>query len=124
MKLTQEQLNIVSDLKKVLKPNDIVYTILKHVSSSGMSRVIDCYVIKKNYPVWVGYKMAHLLGHKWNVDKRGMNVRGCGMDMGFAVVYDLASILFKGGDGKTVTGRNGDTKPETDGGYLLKQEWL
>jgi hypothetical protein len=56
--------------------------------------------------------------------REGLRVSGCGMDMGFDIVYNLGRFLFPKGDGKTVTGRNGDTKPETDGGYLLKQEWL
>lgn len=122
--MTPTQKEAVKELQKILKPMDTVYTILKHTSSSGMSRVIDCYVIKKNYPVWIGYKMSKALEYKWNVDKRGLNVRGAGMDMGFAIVYNLARVLFKGGDGKTITGRNGDKKPEKDGGYLLKQAWL
>jgi hypothetical protein len=33
-------------------------------------------------------------------------------------------MLYPKGDGKTITGRNGDIKPETDGGYLLKHIWI
>jgi hypothetical protein len=36
-----EQADAVAELHKLLKPGDTVYTILRHVSSSGMSRVID-----------------------------------------------------------------------------------
>ena len=53
-----------------------------------------------------------------------VSVSGYGMDMGFHMVYSLGRTLYPNGDGKTVTRRNGDTKPETDGGYLLKHEWI
>jgi len=43
---------------------------------------------------------------------------------GFHLIYSLGQTLFPKGDGKTIIGRNGDTKPENDGGYLLKHEWL
>ncbi len=41
-----------------------------------------------------------------------------------AIYYVLGDKLYPNGDGKTVTGRNGDTKAETDGGYLIKHIWL
>ena len=31
----------IANLREILKPGDTVYTILRHVSKSGMSRVID-----------------------------------------------------------------------------------
>jgi hypothetical protein len=43
-----------------------------------------------------------------------------GMDMAFATVYAAGRRLYPKGDGKTITNRNGDKNPETDGGYLLK----
>ena len=122
--IEEERQEAIKYLKKTIKPMDTIYTILNHVSSSGMSRVIDCYVIKKNKPIRISHDVAKATGYKLHKTKDGITVGGCGMDMGFALVYDLASVLFKGGDGKTITGRNGDTKPETNGGYLLKQSWL
>jgi len=54
-----------------------------------------------------------------------LRVGGCGMDMGFSVVYALGEALTEElVKFKIVVGRNGDKKPETDGGYLLNQRWL
>jgi hypothetical protein len=39
-------------------------------------------------------------------------VGGCGMDMGFHVVYSLSGYLFR------------DLNLEGDPGYILKQEWI
>ena len=111
-------------LKKYVKPNDMVYTILRHCSASGMSRAIDVYVIRKNEPKCFSWAVADVLDYKMDKKHEGIKVSGCGMDMGYHLVYSLGRVLFPNGDGKTVTGRNGDTKPETDGGYLLKQRWI
>jgi membrane protease subunit (stomatin/prohibitin family) len=85
-----------------------VYSILRHVSASGMSRRIDFYCIRDNRPVWLSYDIARALDYKQS-DKGGLVVGGCGMDMGFHVVYTLSSVLY------------GHTN---DGGYILKQEWI
>lgn len=90
-----------------LKPGDTVYTICDHVSRSGMSRNIRL-ILKpgtdeERHP---NNAVATLLG--WPL-RRGwhdsIRVSGCGMDMGFHLVYTLSHILF--GDG-----------------YALKQRWL
>lgn len=118
-------------LKDWIKAGDTVYTILRHRSASGMSRIIDCkHVDKQGRITHIGYNVARALGYTWDSQREGMRVGGCGMDMGFHVVYSLGSVLW--GHGKdseaskqgVVTGRNGDTQPETDGGYLLKHSWL
>lgn len=101
-----------------------IYCILNSVSRSGMTRIITPYVIIKNVPCFVGCLIAELLDLKRDLHSGGVKVSGCGMDMGFWLVYEVGSVLYKGGDGKTITGRNGDKKPETDGGYLLKHIWL
>ena len=128
-----QKLEALEMLRKWLKPGDTVYTIIRHVSQSGMSRVISIVVtlppkkkgdrpsmIHPNYAVAAacGYTLVTKNGHE------GLRVGGCGIDMGFSVVYNLAATLWPGGDGKFTTGRNGDKGPETDGGYLLRQEWL
>ena len=53
---------------------------------------------------------------------------GCGMARGFATVYSLAAGMYGRGDRCEpygyVRGRNGDTEPETDGGYMLGHQWI
>lgn len=128
MKTTKEQ---KEEARKILleqigiKPGDIIYSIVRKVASSGMSRQIDFYYIRKKSgrPHWISPRISQILGY--SVTAGGaLKVRGCGMDMCFKVVYDLASQLWPGGDGKYKTGRNGMTGAETDGGYLLKSETL
>lgn len=82
----------------VLKPDDTVYTVLRRVSRSGMQRTIDMVVFKDGSPRWIGYAAAQLLGDRWDAKKRdGVIVHGCGMDMGFDLVYRLSTTLFNDG---------------------------
>lgn len=135
MKYTkEEQAAAKARLLEVVKPGDTIYTILRHRSSSGMSRVIDLKVIAKDTKesepriMHIGYNAAIVLGLSYDTDREGVKVGGCGMDMGFHLVYSLGSLLFGRGEERKKlnhhTGRNGDTGPETDGGYLLRHSWL
>lgn len=139
MKHTKEEItDAKARLLKTLKAGDTVYTILRHCSSSGMSRVIDLIVIEKGntnskgkaYPRSIAHDASIVLGMNMHKNHYGITAGGCGMDMGFHLVYSLGSVLWghgKDGDAvkqKFVTGRNGDTGAETDGGYLLRHSWL
>jgi len=109
-------------LREMLKPGDTVYTILRHVSRSGMTRGIDCYLIADNRPVWITGYVGHAIGSPqpeeyWR-KSMGLKVGGCGMDMGFHVVYTLSRVLFPEGSHAAIQTHNGD------GGYALKHEWL
>ena len=126
------QIESENRLREIINPKDKIYCILRSVSKSGMSRRIDFYKFvaegDKIDKIFLTSSIADYLGYSYTVDDwrqgKGLRVGGCGMDMGFSVVYNLGYRLFKGGDGVTVTGRNGDTNPETDGGYLLNYEWI
>lgn len=115
-----------NELRKIVnKGGRKVYCLLRHVSQSDMSRRISFFSIYKNEPLCLDWYIESAeIGYKRNKSKEGLDIGGCGMDMGFSVVYNLGMALYPKGDGKTVTGRNGDTKPETDGGYLFKSIWL
>ena len=104
-----------------MKAGETVYTILKHRSNSGMLRYIDAFVIRNE------------IGYKWNSDKSGFKVGGCGMDMGFSLVFNISRVLFKeficiGQDCPANDHLNGDRDysphKHTDGGYALTQRWL
>ena len=89
-----------------------VYTILRHVSSSGMSRDISLLVADREGRISdITYYAADALGDRLieRNGSRAIRVNGCGMDMGFHLVYNLSSVLFHGQD---------------RAGYILKQEWL
>lgn len=94
----REKADAVDQLRKIVKAGDVVYTVLRKVSSSGMSRQIDVYVIRDNKPRWLTGLVAKACGYRRADRGHGpLVVGGCGMDMGFAVVYDLSSVLFRNG---------------------------
>lgn len=105
-------------LRETIAPGDTVCTILRRVARSGMSRRIDLCVVRAADPVdvrYLTYHAARLIG--WGDSKTnngaGMPVSGCGMDMGFHLVYTLSAILFRG-----------DPRVTGDPGYALKHRWL
>jgi hypothetical protein len=114
-------------LHKFLQPGDTVYTVIRKVSTSGMSRKIDLYTFKDNRKIYLTGYAAVLLGYSRDIRSGALSVSGCGMDMGFHVVYSLSRVLFPDGfklaEGQR--GRNGDMSGyDNDGGYALRQEWI
>jgi hypothetical protein len=90
-----------------------VLTLNRHVSSSGMSRDISVFYVKDNQILNITYSVAKAMGWKL-VERNGsraIKVGGCGMDMGFHLVYTLSWVLYRG----TI---------ESDPGYYLNQAWL
>ena len=108
-------------LLKWLKPGDTVKTVIRNCSRSGMSRSIT--LIAPNCEN-IDYYVATVIGSKIDDNHGGIKIGGCGMDMGFALVYELGRVLWPNGDGKYTCERNRDKGPEKDGGYLLNQRWL
>lgn len=101
----RESREAIAELRKYMKPGTTVLTILRRVSPSGMSRLIDVHVIVDNEPLHFTWTTAKALG--WSYDRRheALKVQGCGFDAGFDTVYHLSHLL------------HGD-------GYALKQRWL
>lgn len=94
-----KQKEIIKELKKAFPKGSTAYTKLIHCSQSGMTRIIGVIGIKKNEPNYYSYKVGELLDYK-HADKfgeYGVKVGGCGMDMGFHLIYQLSSILYKDG---------------------------
>ncbi len=85
------------DLRKLCPPNTTVYTILRHVSRSGMTRDLDLYVMEDNQPRRITYSACLASGQSYNRNAEAMRVGGCGMDMGFHAVYVLSSSLYPDG---------------------------
>ena len=83
-------------LLKLLKPGDTVYTKLNHVSRSGMLRSIDVYIFRDNAPLRLTYDVGLVTGYKHHKDG-GLKLHGCGMDMGFSLVYNLSRALYGSG---------------------------
>lgn len=110
--INQDKKEIKINARKLLrKGRYTVYSIVRHVSNSGMSRVIDFFVIVDNKPRNITYLMEDLLDYKYDKYNSGIKVGGCGMDMCFHCVYSLSGELYK-------------TSPnhESDGGYKLNSK--
>lgn len=110
----------LKELRKILKPNSTVYTVLRSVSKSGLSREISAFAIQKGKLRNLDCLIADAIGHA--VGNQGIKMNGCGMDAGFALVYSIGSALWQKGTAKPHGMRNG--KPDRGGGYALKQQWV
>lgn len=107
----QEQLE---NLRKWFPIGSTVYTILRHVSATGMSRDISIVCIHPEEhgtgTRWIShpnYAVSKVLRLRL-VTKNGsdaVRVGGCGMDMGFHLVNSLGYAIY-------------------NDGYALKHEWL
>lgn len=142
IRLTEAE-EAAAQLRDWVKPGDTIYTVLRHVSASGMSRNIDFYkfvtvdksgrIDKLNLTYNIG-----LLGigrlEQYNA---GLFLGGGGMDMGFHAVYSLSRILYR--DAFTCIGKkcpsndhtNGMRRPtratkykHSDAGYAINHEWI
>jgi hypothetical protein len=110
-------------LLESLKPGDTVQCVLRHVSRSGMYRVIDFYKADDGDMLYLSGLMKDLgIGEQPRGTRDGVGVGGCGMDMGFSCVYELGHMLWPEGTEKPHGTRNGE--PDRDGGYALKHHWL
>lgn len=93
-----EREEAIALLRETLKPGSTVYTSVAHVSRSGMSREIKLYAIEGGEPAWLSGLVARAVGLR--LGKRdGVIMGGCGMDMGFAAVYELSATLYPDGFG-------------------------
>lgn len=124
-------------LRSLIAPGDTIYTILRHTSSSRMTRWISLVIIDPTLhrPREITYLAAPLLGMKYpDANHDGLKVGGCGMDMGFHLVYSLGRAMFP--DSFYCVGErcpandhfNGDRDYtphlHSDGGYAFWHAWL
>lgn len=109
-------------LLSILKPGQFVYTILRHVSASGMSRRISLAVVEAGEITPIDYYVSKLCGYTRDPKAQGLKISGCGMDMGFEMVYQLGEALWPNGTDAPHGTRNG--APDSAGGYALKHRWL
>lgn len=133
-KISQTEIdNEKKELKEILKPGDTVYTILRSCSRSGMSRSISLYIFPDGEPRMLDWAVCKICGYSLDKNK-GVKIGGCGMDMGFTLVYALSDALY--GDGYKCLGKGcpsnfhvnnrieGATEPIHTDGYAIKHRWL
>ena len=92
-------------LKKHFPKGATVWLVIRQVSRSGMYRHISCHSVHDSEVSWLSYHVAKVLKWTYKEKTHSVGVGGCGMDMGFHLVYNLASILY-------------------DDGYALKQRYI
>lgn len=122
----KEREEALQHLRDILKPGDEVRTILRHVSRSGMLRSISPIFKDNDLSYWFSKALD------WPLHKTGgVSVGGCGMDMGFHLVYTLSRCLWREGFdciGKDCPSNDHfnreEKKHHSDGGYGLRQRWL
>lgn len=94
----------VADLKDLIGEGDRIYTLVRSVSASGMSRRISVFVVKDGNLLDIDWLLVRAeIGSARGV-KRGMYIQGSGMDMCFKVTYDIGMRLY--GNGYSLTNTN------------------
>ncbi len=101
------QAQAIEDLKLWLPFGAEIYTLVKSVSKTGMSRQISLYVVQEGSIKEIDYFVARALDRPRG---KGVRITGCGMDMGFALVYELGRALYP--------------DEGADSGYSLRHRWL
>ena len=116
MKQTKKQIEAqeIADAIHALKnlgceDGTTIYTTIRSVAKSGMSRAISCFIIVtdsdgSNYIQSIDYFVGIALGLKRHKDG-GVIVSGSGMDMGYKIVSELSHLIIADE-------------------YALKQRWL
>lgn len=97
-----------------------VWTMVRHVSASGMVRWLTPVIVRDGQPVRLGFRAATALGWGWSDRYEGVKVDGAGMDMGFHLVYTMSRAMFANGTSPRIDGGT----PLTDSGYVLNSERL
>jgi hypothetical protein len=123
-----EQAEAVERLREILKPGDTVYTILRHVSKSGMLRHVSPVKMTDDGPWYLTYWVAKAAGYKTaSGASYAVKMTGCGMDMGFALVYALSRVLEENapdGSGWTPEDVEKAVPGTPHSGYALNHRWL
>ena len=93
-----ETAEAIGRLLSELTPGRTVYTKITHVSRSGMSRSIECYLAQgRDNLTDITWHVARAMNARLDPRHGGVIMGGCGMDMGFALVYNLGRTLYPNG---------------------------
>tara|TARA_R100000657_G_C4577733_1_gene41074 strand:+ start:268 stop:582 length:315 start_codon:yes stop_codon:yes gene_type:complete len=104
MEYKSDKERAVEFLKDWFPKGSTAHTTVVHVARSGMSRHIKVFAISGDRIQNISYYVSKLLG--WRLTKNdAVFVSGCGMDMGFHLIYTLSSKLY-------------------EDGYAIKQSWV
>lgn len=94
-----DRADAITKLRALFPPGSTVYTVLRRVARSGMSRHISVVAHDTDGPSDVTWLVARALDVRMDRDTGGLKVSGCGMDMGFHVAYNMSRCLYSAGYG-------------------------
>lgn len=112
----------VASLRETIQPKQVVCTILRSASASGMSRTLSVVTVGADGQIHdITGSVAVALGER-TTDRGYIRVGGCGFDVGCDVVYRLGRTIWPAGTPEPHGTRN--SEPDSDGGYALNHRWL
>jgi len=99
---TNDQSPSLEQLRQWMPKGTRVFTILRSVSRSGMRREISVVVFLPgdDRPIHPNHHISQVLGLRRG-KSGGVVLNGCGMDMGFHLIYELAHVLYGDADALT-----------------------
>ena len=80
-------------LISLLSETDTIYTVLRSVSKSGLSRVISFHIVYRGAIIHLNNYIGTVLDYKPSKSRNGLIVKNCGMDMGYHAVTSLLRKL-------------------------------
>ena len=98
MRHTKEDKLLANEtLFRILEKHEKIYCSVKHVANSGMSRHIAFYVADGDKILTITRLIGVILDLPYRERTGGLFISGCGMDMGFHIVYNLGLVMFEDG---------------------------
>ncbi len=84
-----------AEMLRSLPKGTTVYTIVRHVSQSGMSRAISAHIVLDNKIEWLN--LGELLRLKMHKTHHGYVMQGAGMNMAYSVVHNIGRTVHDDG---------------------------
>lgn len=95
---TAEQNEAIASLRENFPVGSTVHVLIRHVSRSGMQHAISVVATDEDGGISdISWQVARAIGWRIHPRQPGVKVDGCGMDMGYHLVYTLSTVLH--GDG-------------------------
>lgn len=80
-------------LIKLLSKKNTIYSLVRHISKSGMCREIDFFCCENNDLVRITYEISKVLKSK--IGKTGgIRIKGCNTDLTIGLINELSMSLF------------------------------
>ena len=118
----QIDLKTLENLAK-LPPGTRIYTVLRRVSPSGMSRIIDLFYVQDGQLTSLHFGRGQVFHYqrKDHNNEMGYRVNGCGMDMGWHLVSGISSLVVRYLES---IGQSPKMPERTYAYEYFKQEWI